>query len=126
MEPNDNAALLAKTIAEHEATITSLKADNTALQQEFAKADTYEETVEVAKRAIADLLELSITTTRILISSADSESVRANLSKFVIDSVLSGKLDSNTDNSIRSLLSKLADNDNTFADKANSVLPKTS
>jgi len=122
MTDDPNAALLAKTIAEHENLITSLKADNAALRQEFAKAGTYEETVEVAKNAIADLLELSITTTKQLIASADSESVRASLSKFVIDSVLTGKLDAKADASIADLIKKLADNDPPFKEKAQAIV----
>jgi len=66
--------------------------DKKALTEEFARL-AYDETVEVARKGIANMLELAVTTAERLLANATSESVQASMSKFVIETVISGKLD---------------------------------
>lgn len=87
-----------------------LEIDKAALVAEFSKAGTYAEQLEIAKEAIKAILPTAIATLEDLISNANSESVRASLSKYVMDAVLSGSLDRNSDASVADLLLKLSEN----------------
>lgn len=111
MDTTDTSAnLLQQALVAEQAKVQQLAQANRALIEEFSKADTYEEQLEIAKKAIKDILPKAIETVNELIISGESESVRASLSKYVLDSVLSGKLDKSADNEIAGLLRLLADN----------------
>lgn len=91
---------------------------NRALVQEFSKADTYEEQLEIAKKAIKDILPKAIeTVNELIIDDATPAGVRAGLSKYILDSVLSGKLDRSTDAEVAGLLMALRENDSKAADR---------
>jgi len=83
---------------------------NRALVAEFSNAGSYAEQLEVAKKAIKEILPEAIKTVNEIIVSGESEGVRANLSKWVLDSVLSGKLDKSADGEVADMLRKLAEN----------------
>lgn len=122
MAPEEKASELARLLEEERLKSERLAKDNQALKEEFAKAETYEETVEVARKGIANMLELAVTTAENLLLNAESESVRASLSKYVIDTVVSGKLDAQPEGEIKNLLKKLAENDEEFKEKAQTIV----
>jgi hypothetical protein len=77
--------------------LQQLESDNSVLLiTEFNKADTYEDQLEIAKDAIAEILPMAISTTKSLIANG-TDSVRASLSRYVMETVLSGKLQSSSD-----------------------------
>ena len=124
MEPIDKASELGKLLEKERNRVTELEANNRALVAEFSKADSYEDTLKIAREAIKDILPLAITTVKSLIASADSESVRASLSKYVMDTVLSNKLDSGSNSDVADLLKNLAKNDPKFREEALEVVDK--
>lgn len=122
MAPEDKAAELQRIINEERAKSAELQSDMQALREEFANADTYDETVAVARKGIANMLELAVTTAERLLANATSESVQSSMSKFVIETVLSGKLDAQPEGEIRELIKRLAGNDKNFKEQAQAIV----
>ena len=122
MAPEDKAHELQRIIDEQRAINVQLMQDKKALTEEFAKASTYDETVEVARKGIANMLELAVTTAERLLANATSESVQASMSKFVIETVISGKLDMQPEGEIKNLIKRLADNDPKFKEEATEIV----
>lgn len=123
MAPEEKADALKQALEEQRLINERLQKDNKALAEEFANAGgDYEATVEVARKGLAGMLELAVTTAESLLLNAESESVRASMSKFVIDTVISGKLDAQPEGEIKNLLKKLADNDEEFKTKAQAIV----
>lgn len=107
MNQDDRAKLLQQALDDARAEVEQVKREKEALVAEFANAETYEDTLRIAKDAIADMLSLAITQTKMLLANAESESVRSGLAKYVIDTVVSGKLDRANDENISKLFDKL-------------------
>lgn len=107
MNQDDRAKMLQEQLDVTREELKRSEREKKALVAEFAAADTYEDTLRIAKEAIADMLGLAITTTKQLLANAESESVRASLSKYVMDTVISGKLDDATDESLSKILQEL-------------------
>lgn len=124
MTNEDRAEMLKQAIEGQAATIKQLQDDKKALQEEFAKASTYDETVEVARKAIADMLELSITTMNEILANGEKEAVRAGLAKFVVESVISGKLNNEPEGEIKNLIKRLAEGDEKFKQEATELVDK--
>lgn len=83
-----------------------------ALQEEFADANDPEAIVIKARKAIKDLMPVAITQMGILIEHAESESVRASLSKFVVAAGLDkSKFEDDSSSTLQELLKQLANND---------------
>lgn len=115
---NDTSTTLLQQALEAERNKSQqLANDKKALVEEFSKAGSYEEQLELAKKALKDILPKAIETVNELIISGESESVRASLSKYILDSVLSGKLDKSTDAEVAGLLRALADNGRNVVDQ---------
>lgn len=113
-EPNKDAApsttsLLQQALEDERKRSQQLEANNKALVEEFSKADTYEDQLEIAKDAIAEILPMAISTTKSLIANG-TDSVRASLSRYVMETVLSGKLQQSSDTAVAGLLQALAEN----------------
>lgn len=106
----DTTQLLQQALEAERVKNEQLAQANAALISEFSTAGTYAEQLEVAKKAIKDILPEAIKTVNEIIVNGESEGVRANLSKWVLDSVLSGKLDKSTDGEVADMLRKLAEN----------------
>lgn len=104
-----SATLLQQALEAERARSQQLETDNAALVEEFNKADTYEDQLEIAKEAIAEILPMAISTTKSLIANG-TDSVRASLSRYVMETVLSGKLQESSDRTVAGLLQALADN----------------
>lgn len=102
-----SAELLQQALEAERQKSQSLAKTNAALIQEFGSADTYEEQLKIAKDAIKDILPTAIQTLNELIVSSDKDSVRASLAKYVVDAVLSGKLDSDADSEVARMLREL-------------------
>lgn len=122
MAPEEKATELQRIIDEQRASYEQLVKDKNALAEEFAKAGTYDETVDVARKGIANMLELAVTTAERLLANATSESVQASMSKFVIETVISGKLDQQPEGEIKNLIKRLADNDEKFKEDAQAIV----
>jgi hypothetical protein len=122
MAPEEKATELQRIIDEQRVINDQLTKDKNALAEEFAKAGTYDETVDVARKGIAEMLELAVTTAKNLLVNATSESVQASMSKFVIETVISGKLDIQPEGEIKNLLKRLADNDPKFKEEATVIV----
>lgn len=110
--PEDSAQLLQQMLEEEQRRVTELENANRALVEEFSNAGTYEEQMEVAKKAIAEALPMAVQTIKQLLASADSDNVRASLAKYVIGTVLDNKLGSGAQNDVRKLIEKIAANAN--------------
>jgi hypothetical protein len=83
-----------------------------ALREEFANANDPEQVSQVARKAIIDIMPLAITQMRTLIEYAESESVRASLSRFVIACGLDkSKFEDSSTESLAALVKELAKND---------------
>jgi hypothetical protein len=106
---NSNVSLLQQALEDERKRSKQLEEDNRALITEFNQADTYEDQLEIAKDAIAEILPMAISTTKSLIANG-TDSVRASLSRYVMETVLSGKLQSSSDKTVAGLLQALAEN----------------
>jgi hypothetical protein len=123
MAPEDRAAELQKALAEERARSTRLEADKKAIAEEFADAaGDYDKTIQAARNGIAGMLELAVTTAEQILVNGDTDSVRASMSKFVIEAVLSGKLEREVEGEIKSLIKRLADNDENFKQEAQQIV----
>jgi hypothetical protein len=106
---NSNVSLLQQALKDEQKRSKQLEEDNRALITEFNQADTYEDQLEIAKDAIAEILPMAISTTKSLIANG-TDSVRASLSRYVMETVLSGKLQQSSDKTVAGLLQALAEN----------------
>jgi hypothetical protein len=106
---SSNVSLLQQALEDERKRSKQLEEDNRALITEFNQADTYEDQLEIAKDAIAEILPMAISTTKSLIANG-TDSVRASLSRYVMETVLSGKLQSSSDKTVAGLLQALAEN----------------
>jgi hypothetical protein len=104
---SSNVSLLQQALEDERKRSKQLEEDNRALITEFNQADTYEDQLEIAKDAIAEILPMAISTTKSLIANG-TDSVRASLSRYVMETVLSGKLQSSSDKTVAGLLQALA------------------
>jgi len=83
-----------------------------ALQQEFSQANDPEAITQVARKAIIDIMPVAIVQMKALIECAESESVRASLSRFVIACGLDKtKFEDSNSESLAALVKELAKND---------------
>lgn len=111
MNPEEVAAFLSNELDKERMLREDAEAANRALIEEFSKAGTMDEVLEVAQKGIKDLLPIAIATMRNLLTSSDSDSVRAGLSKYVTDTVLTHKVEGEGNKEIRDLIAGLAAND---------------
>lgn len=111
MTPEDKAQLIQDTLKEAQDEITRVEAEKQALIAEFSKAGSYDEQMDIAKKAIAELLPAAIHSIAHLLANAESEAVRSGLSKYVMETVLSGKLDDAGNTVVEGLLKQIAVND---------------
>lgn len=109
MAPEQKAELLQQTISSLQADLQREREAKEALIAEFSKAETYEEQVQVAKDAIAELLPEAVTTMKSLMANSDKDAVRAGLAKYVFETVLSGKLQESGNKTVDELLRKLTE-----------------
>jgi hypothetical protein len=109
-EQPTSTTLLQQALAAEEKKSKQLAEANIALVQEFNNAGDYSEQVTIAKDAIKKILPKAIETLQEIIITGEKEAVRANLAKYVVDAVLSGKLDANADAEVANLLRALAEN----------------
>jgi len=110
LSPEEIAASLTAEIQQRDKLIESQQKDLDALKAEFSKASTAQEAVETARKKIEDLLPLALVNMENLLTTAESESVRSSLSRFVVTSVLDKKLEDKDDNEIKALLTALQGN----------------
>lgn len=108
-DKTDSASLLQQALEAEQKKNQQLADANTALVQEFSDADSYSEQLDIAKKAIKKILPKAIETVNEILISGESEGVRANLAKYVLDSVLTGKLDRDADGEVAGLLKKLTE-----------------
>jgi hypothetical protein len=110
LEPEQVAALLQEELNKERNARLELERTRDALVQEFSKANTHDEVLEVAQKGIKDLLPDAILQMGHLLQHAESESVRAGLSKYITDSVLTHKIEGEGNSEIKNLLKELANN----------------
>lgn len=109
-----NASQLQQIVDQERLRNQELLEANKALVEEFSKADTYEEQTQVAKNAICDILPSAIINMKQILGDNKNENTvgtRASLSKYVLETVLGGKLDKAGESAVGELLKKLAEND---------------
>lgn len=111
-DPNVLANMLQEELEKERKAREDAEAANKALVEEFAKANTPDEVLEVAQKGIKDLLPSAIGTMRHLLEYSESDSVKASLSKYITESVLTHKVEGDGNNEIKELLKQLTDNDN--------------
>lgn len=109
MSPEDSANILKQEIERLRTRERELEDSRKALQQEFAKANDPESVVKTAREAIRDIIPDAVIQLKTLINHAESESVRASLSKFVISAGLDkGKFEDDSGSELKDLLAKLS------------------
>lgn len=111
-DPNHTASLLQQELENERNMREEAERANKALVEEFSKANTQDEVLEVAQKGIKDLLPTAIKTMRDLLNHSDSDSVKAGLSKYITDTVLTHKIEGEGNSEIKELLKQLQDNDN--------------
>lgn len=110
---SDNAVeLIQQELARAQAELTRTQNERDALRQEFQSESTFEEVIAVAKREFKDSIAPdAINQIKFLINNAESESVRASLSKWTLDLILSNKIEGNPDDTFGKLLKGLTKSD---------------
>lgn len=112
MTPEDSARILQEELARLKKKEDDLDNTRQALQQEFAKATNPDDIANVARNAIRDIMPDAVMQLKTLINYAESESVRASLSKFVIATGLDkSKIEDASSSDLNRLLEQLAQND---------------
>lgn len=111
MNPDDISRMLQEELENERKAREDAEATNRALIEEFSKANTHDEVLEVAQKGIKDILPDAITQIRHLVKYSDSDSVRAGLSKYIVDTVLTHKVEGEGNSEIKELIRQLADND---------------
>lgn len=82
-----------------------------AIAQEFNQVSSVEQAQKLTLDKIAELVPKALTRIEYLMSNSSSDAVQANLSKWAVDAVLSGKLDKDSGSELGKLMKKLAEND---------------
>jgi len=109
MSPEESGDLLKQEIARLRAKELSQQETIEALKSEFADAVDSEAISRTARKAIRDLMPQAIVQMGMLINNAESESVRASLSRFVIAVGLDkAKIEDSDSQELRTLLKDLA------------------
>jgi hypothetical protein len=112
MTPEDSARILQEELARLAKKEDELDKTRKALQSEFAKATNPDDIANVDRNAIRDIMPDAVMQLKTLINYAESESVRASLSKFVIATGLDkSKIEDGSSSDLNELLKQLAAND---------------
>ena len=110
LDPEQVASLLNEELESERAKSAELERSKQALIEEFNKANTHDEVLEAAQKGIKDLLPKAILQMGHLLQYAESESVRASLSKYITDTVITHKIEGEGTSEIKTLLKQLANN----------------
>lgn len=110
MTPEESAKILQEEIARLRAREEETERTRKALLEEFSKANDPDEVANVARNAIRDLMADAVLQMGFLINHAESESVRASLSKFVVATGLDkNKFEDQSSSDLRELLKQLSE-----------------
>lgn len=106
---NNSVHLLQEALRAEQEKNKQLEEQKAALVAEFSNADSFDDQLEIAKNAIKDILPDAVHTLKYLIANSDKDAVRGSLSKWVVESVLNGKLDRTSDKTTADLLKALTE-----------------
>jgi|ERR1043166_4664172 hypothetical protein len=109
MDPRDSAKLLQEELARVNKERDDLEKARKALQEEFAQASDHGDVVKKARNAIRDLMPDAIMQMHTLLKTAESESVRASLARFIVATGLDKqKFEDDSQTELKELIKELS------------------